>query len=81
MSDRTPPDPTGDDELAELRALGRRAGIDADHPLEPLEAPPPGIWDRIAAELDEQPAATADPVARPAGALGRPARHRGAASR
>ena len=54
MSDRTPPDPTGDDELAELRALGRRAGIDADHPLEPLEAPPPGIWDRIAGELDEQ---------------------------
>jgi anti-sigma-K factor RskA len=58
MSDRTPPDPTGDDELAELRALGRRVGIDADHPLEPLEAPPPGIWDRIAVELDEQPTAT-----------------------
>jgi anti-sigma-K factor RskA len=58
MSDRTPPDPTGDDELAELRALGRRVGIDADHPLEPLDAPPPGIWDRIASELDEQPAAT-----------------------
>jgi anti-sigma-K factor RskA len=57
MSDRTPPDATDDDELAELRALGRRAGIDADHPLEPLEPPPPGIWDRIAGELDEQPAA------------------------
>ena len=58
MSDRTPPDPTGDDELAELRALGRRAGIDADHRLDPIEPPPPGIWDRIAGELDQQPAAT-----------------------
>jgi anti-sigma-K factor RskA len=59
MSDRTPPDPTDDDdELAELRALGRRAGIDADHPVEPLEPPPPGIWDRIAGELDEPPAVT-----------------------
>ena len=52
MSDPTTPDPTGDDELAELRAIGRRAGIDADHPLEPLEAPPSAVWDRIALDLD-----------------------------
>ena len=64
MSDRTPADPIGDDDLAELRALGRRAGIDADHPLEPLEAPPPGIWDRIAGDLDEQPVATPLPLRR-----------------
>jgi anti-sigma-K factor RskA len=53
MSDLTPnpATPEGDAELAKLRALARR--------VEPgtviWEAPPPGLWDRIAADADISP--------------------------
>lgn len=60
MSDRIPDDEI--DELAELRALARGAGIDADHPLEPIGPPPEGLWDRIDAALrDEQAEPEPDP--------------------
>lgn len=52
MSDRdTDVDLADGDELAELRALARQVGIDAEHPLEPIPEPPPGLFDRISAEL------------------------------
>lgn len=78
MVDHTPPPPDDalDDELDELealRALGRRLGVDADHPLEALEPPPHGIFDRIAAEVADTPAAPATvvPIDRRAGRGGR----------
>ena len=67
MSDR-PTDPSGDDELSELRALARRHGVEAGATPEQLEPAPAAVWDRIASELAEPvepaPVAAIRPAAR-----------------
>ena len=39
-------------DLEELRSLARLAGVDAETPAEPLDVPPPGMWDRISAQVE-----------------------------
>jgi anti-sigma-K factor RskA len=54
VPDLPPPDDGGDHELQALRAIAGRIGVGATDPVQPLDIPPDGLWERIAAEVETQ---------------------------